>query len=230
MGLPLVIEDVAYSGYHDYFEHPMKNMVMANRALSWGIREGVATKLAVGTFKTAFLEDNPFDVCAGDCIEMWKAYDKVIRRIIPRYRTYYPNENYQTAYDIIKKEPEALEVLISCMTPTRFRRAFRERTINRYGIELLPNRCGCCWKDAVEYIWFADKGLVELHPAYYIHCLEVLANSHERETGMRYYSVRTLWNDYFFYPITESILYEEIHDAIVHSHGKVVCSDHNIEG
>lgn len=227
MGLPLILEEISYTGYHDWVEHPMKNMIMATRALSWGVRNRVTTKIAVGTFKTAYLEDNAFRVCAGDCVEMWKAYDKVIRRIIPKYKTYIPNENYQTAYDIIKNEPQALEVLISCMTPNRFRKAFRQRTIDKYGIDLLPNRCGCCWKDAVEYIWFADHELIPLHRAYYIHCIEVLANSYEKETGTRFFSVRSLWTEYFFYPIDQSIMSEVIEDGIIQSHGKVVCTNYD---
>lgn len=230
MNLPLAIEEVTYTGYHEWIEHPMKNMVMASRALSWGVRNGITTKIAVGSFKSAFLDDNVFDVCAGDCVEMWQAYDRIIRRIVPKYHTYIPNENYQTAYELIKKEPQALEVLISCMTPNRFRKSFRERTVSRYGIDLLPNRCGCCWKDCVEYIWFADRSLIPLNKRYYVHCLEVLANNHQKETGMRYFSVRNLWSDYFFYPINDSIMYEEIHDAIVQSHGKIVCTNHSLEG
>ena len=230
LGLPLIIEEVSYAGYHEWVEHPMKNMVMATRALSWGIRNGVTTRIAVGTFKTAFISDNVFAVCAGDCVEMWKAYDKVIRRIIPRYRTLYPNENYQTAYDIIKDEPQALEVLVSCMTPNRFRRAFRERTISRYGIDLLPNRCGCCWKDCVEYVWFADRGILPLNKRYYVHCLEVINNTYNKETGVRFYSVRALWNYYFFYPITQSIMYKEINNAVIQAHGKIAYSDNLVEG
>ena len=233
LGLPLVIEEISYTGYHEWTEHPLKNMIMATRALSWGIRHGITTKIAVGSFKTARLEDNAFDVCAGDCIEMWRAYDCVIRRIIPKYHTYIPNENYQTAYEVISKEPEpvkALESVISCMTPNRFRRQFRERTIRNYGIELLPNRCGCCWKDCVEYIWFADRKIVPLNGQYYIHCLEVIANTHEKETGLRYFSVKSLWYDYFFYPIEQSIMYEVINDSVIQSHGKVIYTDNTVKG
>lgn len=229
LGLPLVIEDISYSGYHEWIEHPLKNMIMATRALSYGVRNGITTKIAVGSFKSAYLDDNAFDVCGGDCVELWRAYDRIIRRVIPKYHTYMPNSNYQTAYELIEKEPQALEVLISCMTPNRFRRAFRERTIKKYGIDLLPNRCGCCWKDCVEYIWFADRSLLPLNKPYYIHCLEVIANTHAKETGLRYYSVRALWGDYFFYPIEESILSEVISDAVIQSHGKVICTDNSTE-
>ena len=81
----------------------------------------------------------------------------------------------------------------------------------------------------MEYVWFADKKLLPLNKQYYIHCLEVLANTHEKETGLRYYSVKALWSDYFFYPISESIMSEVISDGIVQSHGKVVCPDYDTE-
>lgn len=229
MKLPLIIEEISYSGYHEWIEHPMKNMIMASRALSYGIREGITTQIAVGTFKSAFLDDNAFDVCAGDCIEMWRAYDKVIRRFIPKYKTLIPNSNYLSSFKYIQKEPEALEVLISCMTPNRFRKAFRERTEKKYKISLLPNRCGCCWKDCTEYIWFADKHILPLNKAYYVHCLEVIANSHYKETGIRYFSVRSLWFDYFLdYTIDNSIMCEEIQDGIIQANGKVVCANNSI--
>lgn len=226
MGLPLIIEEISYSGYHQYVEHPLKNMVMATRALSCGISRGITTRIAVGTFKSAFLADNAYDVCGGDCIEMWKAYDKVIRRIIPNYRTLVPNDNYLDSFKVIEKEPKALEVLVSCMTPNRFRRAFRERTESNYGVNLLPRRCGCCWKDCAEYIWFADRGLIPLNKRYYIHCIEVLANTKAKEDGIKFFSVRALWGEYFLdYPIEDSIMYEEIANAIIQSKGKVVCSN-----
>lgn len=230
MGLPIIVEEISYSGYHQWVEHPMKNMIMATRALSCGINRGITTRVAVGTFSSAFIDDNAFDVCGGDCVEMWKTYDKVIRRIIPRYKTLIPNENYLDSFKVIEKEPQALPLLMSCMTPNRFRRAFRERTESRYGIDLLPKRCGCCWKDCTEYIWFADKGLIPLNKAYYKHCLEVLANTKAKEDGIRFFSVRALWSEYFLdYPIEQSILYEEIQDAIIQAKGKVVCADNIVK-
>ena len=226
MGLPLIVEEIAYSGYHQWVEHPMKNMLMAARALSCGIRRGITTRIAVGTFNSAFIDDNAFDVCGGDCVEMWKAYDKVVRRIVPGYKTLIPNENYLDSFKVIEKEPQALPLLMSCMTPNRFRRAFRERTEHNYNVSLLPKRCGCCWKDCAEYIWFADRGLILLNKAYYIHCLEVLANTKAKEDGIKFFSVRALWGEYFLdYPIESSIMYEEIQDAIIQAKGKVICSN-----
>lgn len=230
MGLPLTVEEVSYSGYHEWTEHPMKNMILASRALSWGIRNGTSCKVAVGTFKTAFLQDNPFEVCGGDCVEMWKAYDRVVRRVVPKYRTLFPNENYQTAYVTLTDEPQALPVLISCMTPNRFRKAFRERTVRKYGVDLLPFRCGCCWKDAVEYIWFTDRGYLQLNEPYYIHCLEVLGNTHKKETGEKLDSVKELWGKYFFSPMEKSILYKEIQNATIQSNGKIIRSNNTSEG
>lgn len=198
LDLPLHTEDVSYSGNHEWIEHPLKNAVLANLALSYGIREDIGVKIAVGNFYTSSLRNDAFDVCAGDDIEMWKAYESIISTIIQGFRVYIANKNYQTAYNTLSQNPALMQKTISCLTPNRFRTLFRNRTQNKYAVELWPNRCGCCWKCAVEYIWCADHNLQEYNSAYYYHCLEVLANTATKETGLKYHP-ETVWDEYFFY-------------------------------
>ena len=198
LGLPLQIEDVSYKGVHEWVEHPIKNMVLANLALSYGIRENISTKIAVGNFYTSSLIDDNFEVCAGDDVEMWHAYEHIISRIIPKFKIYIANRNYQTAYNTFLQHPSLMTKTISCLTPNRFRELFRKRTHNKYNVALWDNRCGCCWKCASEYIWCADHNLQEYNADYYQHCLEVLANTATKETGLKYYP-DTVWYRYFFY-------------------------------
>ena len=228
-GFKLIIDHVSYSGQHDWVEHPMKNMIMATMALNYGIKHDIGIKIAVGTFRTARLDEAPFDVCGGDCIEMWKVYEKFVRTLIPGFRIYVPNLNYKTAYNLLKKEPESLQFTISCMTPNRFRNQFRNRTQNRYHVDLLPNRCGCCWKCATEYVWFCEHGVLEYNEEYYKHCFEVLANASTQESGYVYnvYTVRGVWDNYFFEstePIERSKYGKEIADAVIYN-GKVTDAD-----
>ena len=230
LGMPLVVEEVTYAGTQEWVEHPMKNMLLVNCALSYGIRNHITSKIAVGTFRMSFMRDNAFDVCGGDCEEMWEAYEEVMSNIIPRFKVYRPNINYQTSYNAILKEPEVLGRLGSCMTPTRFRDLFRERTQRNYNMQFLPNRCGCCWKDCLEYIWFTDHGVFELNPEYYIHCVEVLGNTWYKETGQRYYDVTDIWEQYLFYPMKKSIMYKELSHAIVQPNGKIDYTDNDSEG
>jgi len=214
--IPLYIDSISYKGTHCWIEHPMKNMIMAIMALSWGIRNGISTKIAVGTFRTALIDDVAFEVCAGDTMDMWKMFEEVIRKIIPSFQMYIPNKNFQTAYNLLLKEPEYLPLTISCMTPNRFRNLFRKRTLKNYTIGLMPYRCGCCWKCATEYIWFCDKGVLEYNQAYYLHCLEVLLNNLEQETGYQIRDLNYVWNTYFFYSMKKSKAYKELQNAFIH--------------
>lgn len=203
MGIPLVVEDISYKGRHDWTEHPLKNMVMAGMALNFGIQHNLAYKVAVGNFYTAYLTDNAFEVCAGDCIDMWRAWEKCIQSIIPGFKVYVPLKNYQTSYNILTKSKyfrdEILPDMQSCMTPNRFRELFKKRTEAKYNIPMLPNRCGCCWKCAVEYIWMVDHKVLRLNKPYYRHCLDVLKNTIYKENKIMYNNVSDVWDTYFFY-------------------------------
>ena len=220
-GFNLILDEIGYSGQHVWIEHPLKNMIMANMALNYGITHNITYKIAVGSFRTAYLDDNAFDVCGGDCIDMWYMYENVIRRFIPKFKVYVPNYNFQTAYKRILDEPELLQYSISCLTPNRFRNLFRKRTETNYSVSLLPNRCGCCWKCAAEYIYFADNDVLEYNQDYYIHCVEVLLHSMEQDIGYRIYSIPFVWDSYMLrIPIRKSKAWEVLKNATICS-GKI---------
>lgn len=229
MGVPIITEEIGYSGYHDWVEHPMKNMLLLNRAVSYGVNHGLTDKVAVGTFRTSTLIDSPFEVCGGDTIDMMRAYETIVKSFMPKFKLYVPSANYQTAYNMLLKEPTALPHISSCLTPNRFKNHFRQRTETNYGIELLPYRCGCCWKDAVEYMWMVDHNMLELNRLYYLHCLEVLRATLCKERRWFVHYVEIVWEEYMFYPITKSKLSKEIKSATYTAKGKIKCSNNNIK-
>lgn len=207
LNLPLKIEDVHYKGYHQWTEHPMKNMILANMALNYGIREGIGTKVAFGNFYSSTLYSDPFDVTGGDCKEMWSAYESIIKRIIPRFRIYRPFRNFTTTINTIVKNPEYLPMTISCLTPNRFRKQLREKNQKKYGYPQLPNRCGSCWKCCLEYIVFCDHNILPFDEKYYKHCLQILKYNSKKESNIVYNNIRDLWYDYVFYDIKKSKLF-----------------------
>ena len=225
----LIVDEVSYSGQHVWIEHPMKNMIMANMALNYGIQNHLTTKIAVGSFRTSLLVDNAFDVCAGDCIDMWRLYEDVIRRFIPKFKLYVPNYNFQTSFRAIEKEPELLKHSVSCMTPNRFRDLFRRRTQSNYKVSLLENRCGCCWKCAAEYMYFADRNILEYDQDYYIHCIEVLLHTLEQECGYRIYDIGYVWSSYMMQiPIKKSKAWRVLQNAVIQS-GQIKLADKDIK-
>jgi hypothetical protein len=161
-----------------------------------------------------------FEVCGGDCTEMWQAYERIINTVLPGFKIYRPNRNYQTAFNKLLKYPNLIEHTISCMTPNRFREQFRQRTMTKYNYQLPENRCGCCWKCAVEYIQFTDHNIFALNKDYYVHSLEILCYNVYKDTGRRITDIRELWNMYFFYPISKSKMKRELKDAVIRG-GKV---------
>jgi len=215
--LPLYIENVILSGKQDFIEHPMKNYIISNGAIHYAIREHLGVNIAFGNFNESYLVYNDFNVCAGDCMDMWYAYEKIIRRYLPQFTMSIPFKTNQDTIDIMSNEPKLLELCVSCMSPYRFREHWKKRTENKYGVKLMQNRCGCCWKCASEYITYSDLGILEFNLNYYIHCLEILYHNKVKESGIKDWSIQDLWSEYFFTPIEKSQAYEELKDAIIYN-------------
>lgn len=220
LNVPLYVENVVLSGKQDFVEHPMKNMIIANGAIHYALRQHLGINIAFGNFNESYLDGNDFNVCAGDCMDMWYAYEKIIRRFLPQFVMNIPFRTNADTLDIIKKYPKLLEYSISCMSPYRFRKYWHTRTENKYGVHLMQNRCGCCWKCCSEYINFTDLYILEFNLEYYIHCIEILCATKVKESKIKDWSIEDLWSEYFFYPIEKSRAYKEIGNAVIQN-GKV---------
>ena len=219
--VPYYIDTVALSGTQRFIEHPMKNMIIANGAIHYGLREKIGINIAFGNFNESYLEGNQFDVCAGDCMDMWYAYEKIIRKVIPSFTIQVPLANSGYSLKIIEAHPELLPLSVSCISPYRFREHWKKRTEKKYVIQLLPNRCGCCWKCCVEYIYFTDHDVFDLNKNYYLHCIEVLCNTLKKESKVTG-TIEQVWNEYMHYPIEKSMLWEVLKNATIQN-GKIRC-------
>ena len=215
LGLMLYVESITLSGSHAYTEHPMKNIIIANRALQWGIRNNIGIKVAFGNYYTALLKDNEFDVCAGDCRDMWQAYEDIISHIIPKFRMYIPLKNVKTTLKVLEKRKDLLNLACSCMSPHRYREYWKKQNEQRYSIILPQNRCGTCWKCALEYIYYVDHNVWQYNEEFYKHCLEMLLRNSIKEHNV-IHSIYQLWNSYLFYPMRKSKL-KGVENAVIQS-------------
>lgn len=224
LNLPYIIDECSLSGTHNFVEHPLKNYIIANGALNWALNSNIAPNIAFGNFSKSRIEDVQFDVCGGDCIDMWLAYNKIISRIIPGFCIKVPLYTQKDTYDILSKDPEILKYCQSCISPYRFKNHWRERTEKKYGIKLMPHRCGCCWKDCQEAITFMDMKLISYNEAYYEHCLEVLGKTLQKESDLYEVSVQDIWSEY----IPHNICYSRMGDKVTHGiirNGKIKYSE-----
>lgn len=203
LNLPLILDEIKLSGKQEWIEHPMKNMIIANRALTYGIREGITAKIAFGNFRSSSLYDEPFDVCGGDCIEMWKSYEKIVRNFIPKFKIGVILENFEDTLEKIAEYPDLLPDIQSCIGPYRYRDHLRKVNSEKYQVEIPKRRCGSCWKCCLEYCVFCDKGIYQYNEAYYSHCIDTLRKTLSKEYGYKV-TLNETWQHYFFYEITES--------------------------
>lgn len=221
LGCDLFIDKIHLEGTHQFIEHPLKNYVIANGALHYALANGYAPVLAFGNFHKSVLDMNEFEVCGGDCIEMWYAYDEIIKTVLPGFRMEIPLETNADTFDILSNDWELFSMSVSCMSPFRFREHWKHRTEEKYNIRLFDNRCGCCWKCCVEAMWLMDFDKSIYDEDFYIHCVQTLARTIKKETGNKAESLQDVWDNYMFYPFEMCKAKEVLSDGTVRT-GKAV--------
>lgn len=196
LGLPLCEWELKLHGNHQYVEHPIKNWIFMNSALTYAIRDVGTINVAVGNFTTAYLMDNKFEVSSGDTIELWQKYTDIIHLILPNFEVMIPLENVGSTLKAFEGNAELLEISQSCIGTYRFKEYKGNLVRSKYNYPLLPHRCGSCWKCALEYIYYVEHGMFDMNEPYYKHCLKILYNTMKFENDENDYSVQDVWNNY----------------------------------
>lgn len=179
LGLPIHIENVRQSGKSSFKESPIKNQVIASMALDYAVSNGYGTSIAFGDFTTDNMSNSQFFESWSDTQEMWDAWLCFVKTYVPNVELIIPFETYNDTLDIISENKEVLELVCGCILPYRFRAMTKAANEKKYNIELLPNRCGSCWKCCVEYIFLVEKGVFELNKDFYLHCIAFLRDKLE---------------------------------------------------
>jgi len=176
LGLPLFVEEVKLVGKSRYKENPVKNQIIATFALNYAIKNNLGCAVAFGDFKEDTIADAVFDRNWSDTQEMWKAYEEVIKAVVPNFEVFTPFNNYCETLYLIAQDRKLLEAVQGCLAPQRFRKHWHDMNVKKFGYELLPNRCGSCWKCCVEYIFLVDNGFLESNADFYKHCFKLLCD------------------------------------------------------
>lgn len=209
---PLYIDDVKLLGHHDWMEHPMKNMIIACGAIEYGLREHITTDIAFGNYTSSVLDDNVFDRCAGDCMDMWDSFNVIVQRVIPDFKMHANLESMGETLQIVTPNTQMLNNSVSCLCRHSLRDYRHQWVKDKFNIDLPKNRCGSCYKCCVEYIYMADHDLIEFSADYYRYCFNQLYKVANAEDTI-VFTALGVWDSYFLYPVTESKLYQDIMDA-----------------
>lgn len=212
LNVPIFIDDIKLKGHNDWMEHPMKNMIIANGALNYGIKNNIGTRIWFGNYTTSYLEDIDFARCAGDCMDMWESYNEIITNIIPGFHIECDLETMGETLEIITPQKDILDLSLSCLCRHSLRQYRWNWVKETFDIELPKNRCGSCYKCCVEYIYMADHNLIKFSKDYYKYCINQLYRVYLNEKGLAF-SVRTVWETFMFYDMEDSKIYEDLSKA-----------------
>lgn len=208
LNMPLIVDKVILNGTSDFHDNPVKNQMIASMALDYGVGHEITTRICFGDFYTDNIENSSFLEAWSDCQEMWKAHKEYVRKYVPQYEIIIPFKNYIQTMDIIASDNNLLNMVQGCVLPYRFRETTKEKNENKYGITLLNNRCGSCWKCCVEYIHYADIGVLGYNKDFYVHCLDFLKEKMgvlHNEIQQRDY--RTVYETFLYTCFEKSKLY-----------------------
>ena len=204
LGLPLIIEDIQLSGKLEFPEHPLKNIIIANNMLQYGIKNHIGTSIAFGNYMSTYLDGTSFYYSGDDCIDMYEAYESIMGKYIPDFLVGIGLDNMDDTLKMLSEDKKMLSLCQSCLGAYRFREHNRKHIAEKYGVGLMPNRCGVCWKCAVEYIYMTDHDVLQYNEEYYKHCIDILKKANKRENGIDFTTIEDLWQGYCKYDIMKS--------------------------
>ena len=207
--MPLIIENVNLTGISLYPDHPLKNIIIANMALQWGYQNKISTFITFGDYYTAYLADASFETAGNDCVEMWDEYTPIIEQYVPGFKFETPLVNVLETLELLEHDKELLKLTQSCVMTHRFKNYHNQRVQQKYGITLLPNRCGTCWKCTLEYVYYADRDILEYNESYYAYCLKVLQKMLKQEQGVTL-AFESVWKECFIGDVTFSKYFKKI--------------------
>ena len=211
LGMPIHIESVKQTGYTSFKESPIKNQLIASMALDYAIENNIGCSVAFGDFTTDNVNNSQFMESWSDTQEMWSAWVDFVRTYVPNIELIIPFKTYNETLDVISDNPQILESVCGCILPYRFRKVTRNNNEKKYGISLLPNRCGSCWKCCTEYIFLADKGVLPLNLEFYKHCLNFLVKKlPTTRPEIKEINIKGAYEAFLHRPITKSVLYNDL--------------------
>lgn len=174
LDLDLHIEKISLKGKKYHIEHPLKNQIICTLTLAYCLEHNITPNIAFGDFTTDTYTKSHYGIDWCDCYELWMGYEKFIQTWVPDFKIHIAFEAIDDSYEIMSKNVDYIRDYQSCLMTLKYRGKLHKTNEDKYKVVDMLSGCGSCWKCAMEYIYYADKGVLQYNRAYYEHCLKVL--------------------------------------------------------
>lgn len=167
-------------GKKSYLENPARNHCLLLLQMSCALNIG-ASVVVQGLHSNRVAETQPFVAGWSDCVEMAQAGKEMVESMAPWVTnriTNLPQSDTESLDYMVEHIPDLLPEVQSCMLPVWRLPHVRQASCRRVGYELLPRRCGSCYKCIREWIVLKEHGYYKLSPAYEEYSLNLVVKKH----------------------------------------------------
>lgn len=200
LNLPIYVDTIKMRGKKYWVEHPLKNQLIATLSIAYCLENNLPTTVSFGDYQDETDDKSNFGVNWTDNINLWEAYNDFLKGFVDA-RVEIPLEKELVGLEIIDRNANLLPLIQSCLMTVRDRESLRQKNQKKYGLKILPNRCGSCYKCCLEYIYFCDHNKLEYNERFYKHCLEILKKKYADYTGpfmsRKFKNLREVYDAYF---------------------------------
>lgn len=186
-GLPMVVRTVKLAGKLEYPENYVKNQFIVAAMVQWGAPQGIANYSLGNALSRTVATCHPRYTLT-DTVELLKAMQPFFEASYPAYRYHWFLDNGTDSYRIlVKYAPNSIPFVKGCLALPWQKKIWREANERKYGLRLLPNRCGSCGKCCLEYVILYDMGYLDAaqgrgNAGFRKHCIDYLRRVAPRET------------------------------------------------
>lgn len=185
-GMDLVECRVRHLQQQRYIDNPLKNQLIMALMADYGLPRGI-TEYAMGADWCSGIDECEIGYTITDSREVNEAFRDAMAMLVPCYELIFIDSEVKKAQRldyIASRHTDCLPYVCSCISPHRFKRHLHDTNVRKYGVDLMPNRCGSCFKCCMEWLLLKELGHVAPDAAYEAHCWDVLANgknSHRKD-------------------------------------------------
>lgn len=196
IGFPYIEVKINFGGKKEYFEHPLRNLLILCLMIDEGLKQGCRVYSLGNIFEDETSHAN-LDYDLSDGIDILRAWEYFMRGVIEGFqlKTYICN-NLQSFYTIWRRDKDLIPLLTTCCTPDFRKPMIRKRSEAVYGRAVLSQTgCGGCYKCATEYLYKVKFGLCPSSPAYTKRSMELIQRFKDIHPDNVAFD-RRLWNRY----------------------------------
>lgn len=179
LGFTLVTIDITHKGKEAYPDNPFKNQLILSYMYDYA-RQNNISNLMLGADRTTNISDSVIGFTVTDSVNVFDAFMSGLHNIDKNVNLMFIDgdiSKFERLRYIINNHKDALDYIYSCIVPHRFNESLHRNNEKKFGIKLLNDRCGSCYKCCMEYILLYELGYYEYNEKMLKHCYEVLYKS-----------------------------------------------------